>query len=205
MKKLVFGVGINDADYVTQIKETLGYTDEGKQIQKLIWRCPFHIKWMDMMRRCYDTKHLEKNPSYLGCSVLQSWLNFSVFRSWMIEQDWEGKQLDKDLLVKDNKVYSPDTCVFIDKRTNLFLLDSKKSRGEFPIGVTFVKRYNKFQAQCSDVFTGKQKYLGRYDTAEEAHLVWLTFKAEQAKILAENQTDPKIVQALLKRYTIMSI
>ena len=40
-KKLIYGVGTNDADYVVRRLETIGYVD-GKQKQKLIWFCPYY-------------------------------------------------------------------------------------------------------------------------------------------------------------------
>ena len=131
--KLVYGVGINDADYIVCIYEELPRTN-GKQNQKIVWRCPFYSRWMSMLRRCYSKAYQEKQPSYKGCSVCEEWLTFSNFKSWMETQDWEGKQLDKDLLVYKNKIYSPETCVFIDQRLNTFLVKSNKTRGDYPLG-----------------------------------------------------------------------
>ena len=109
-KRLVYGVGINDADYVVQKWETIGYVN-GKQKQKLIWICPYYSAWKSMLKRCYSSKYQDKRPTYKGCSVSDEWLTFSVFKVWMEKQDWEGKQLDKDLLFEGNKIYSADTCV----------------------------------------------------------------------------------------------
>ena len=76
-----------------------------------------------MLQRCYSESHLVRQPTYKGCSVCEEWLTFSNFKSWMEQQDWEGKQLDKDLLVYKNKIYSPETCVFVSSVINSFFVE----------------------------------------------------------------------------------
>lgn len=193
---ILFGVGINDVDYNVKLYEETSRVD-GKRYQKLLWICPFYRKWQDMLSRCYSEKSY---PTYTGCFVFEPWLRLSVFKAWMELQDWQGKQLDKDLLVKGNKVYSPDTCLFLEPRVNGFLVEHNKRRGKYPLGVSLDKRSNKFTAQCSSVESGKNTNLGRYDTPEEAHKVWLDFKLKQAYILASQQTDERIAKALIDRY-----
>lgn len=188
--KLWYGVGINDADYKVVKKEGC----------KVVWRCPFFNYWTNMLKRCYCEAFHKKRPTYVGCTVIIDWHLFSTFRAWVIKQDWKDKALDKDLLVEDNKIYSPDTCCFISARINSFLVERKASRGEWPIGVAYHKGDKKFQAQCSDVLTGKPKYLGSYGTPEEAHQAWLKFKLEQAYILVDTQSDKRVSAALIDRY-----
>ena len=198
--KLVYGVGINDADYVVQVKETVGYVD-GRQKQRLIWICPYYRAWKDMLKRCYSTKYQERNPTYKDCSVSEEWLTFSVFKSWMEEQDWEGKQLDKDILFKGNKEYSADTCVFVTNMVNTFTLDCGASRGEYLIGVCWDKRDCKFQSRCRHPFTKRSEHLGYFNCPQEAHKAWLKRKLELAHLLAEEQTDERVAKALIERYT----
>lgn len=199
-KKLVCGVGVNDADYVTQKFETVGYVD-GEQKQKRVWKCPYYQTWVDMLNRCYDTKLHERRPTYIGCSVSEEWKTFSNFKSWMEKQDWQGKQLDKDLLFKGNKVYSAEVCVFVSPMVNSFTIDSGASKGEWMIGVCWNKRANKFLAQCSNPFTKKLEYLGLFPCEQEAHNAWLKRKLEIAYELAAIQTDPRVAKALITRYT----
>lgn len=197
-KKLVYGVGINDADY--HVQEWITVEDgDGKKKQKLVWICPFYRRWKDMLKRCYSDRCQERQPTYEGCSVCEEWLKFSSFRAWMKTQDWEGRQLDKDILFPDNKVYSPETCVFVNREANSFVLECNASRGRYMIGVYWHKGSNKFTALCRDG-TGKRKYLGYFDTELEAHQAWLKCKLEQAKILAAEQTDPRVAKALIERY-----
>lgn len=198
--KLVYGVGINDADYVVQIKEIVGYKDNGKIIEKLIWVCPFYVRWLGMLQRCYSESWLVKYPTYRGCSTIPEWHHFIGFRGWMEKQDWEGKQLDKDILFSGNKIYGPEACVFVDQKVNKFFNNYKNGRGKFPIGVCLDKKSGRFKAQGCDIEMGKRKTLGYFDTPEEAHQAWLAFKLEQAYILAAEQTDPRVAKALIDRY-----
>ena len=200
VKKLVFGVGVNDADYVTKVFETIGYVD-GKRKQKLVWVCPYYRVWTSMLKRCYSTKYQEKYPTYKGCTVSDEWLTFSVFKSWMESQDFEGKQLDKDLLFEGNKVYSAETCVFVTKVVNTFIIDCGSTRGELPIGVCWNKRDEKFVAQCRNPFTDKRGHLGYFDCPKEAHKAWLKRKLELSYLLAAEQTDERVAKALIERYT----
>ena len=198
--KLVLGVGINDADYVVQKFEYLGYVN-GKRKYRLVWECPFYRTWENMLKRCYSDKFQERNPTYKGCSVSEEWERFSNFRGWMVLQDWEGKDLDKDLLFEGNKVYSVDTCVFVSRMVNSFTIDCGAVRGEWMIGVYWNKRANKFKSQCSNPFTKEREYLGYFTCELEAHEAWLERKLELAHLLAAEQTDERVAKALIERYT----
>ena len=200
ISKLVCGVGINDADYVVQRKETIGYVD-GKRKQRLVWICPFYRVWKNMLERCYSVKFQNKKPTYRGCSVSEEWLTFSVFKNWMEKQDWQDTHLDKDLLFEGNKVYGPDTCVFVTQTVNSFTLDRGNDRGEWPIGVNLDRGRSKFKSQCSNPFTNKNEHLGRFTCEREAHRAWLNRKLELAYELAEIQTDPRVAEALINRYS----
>lgn len=198
-KKLVYGVGINDADYkVTRYSSEIV---DGKRVYKLEWTCPYYSVWSSMLMRCYSDKYQEKSPTYKGCSVSEEWLTFPNFRAWMIQQDYRGKELDKDLLFKGNKVYSPETCVFVSKMVNLFMSGSDAKRGKYLIGVHWCKEAGKFVAQCSNPFLNKRENLGYFDNEKEAHEAWRTKKNELAIRYASKQDDPRLVKALLERYS----
>lgn len=199
-KKLVYGVGINDADYATQKVETIGYVD-GKRKQKMFWTCPVYRAWKAMLERCYSDKYQDRYPTYKGCSVSKEWLTFSNFRAWMEKQDFEGKQLDKDLLFEGNKVYSPETCVFVTGALNNFTIDRGLDRGEWLIGVCWHKPTEKFRARCSNPFTKKRDHLGYFTCEQEAHQAWAKRKLELAHELAAIQTDPRVAKALVDRYS----
>lgn len=200
VKRLVQRVGINDANYVTQKFEQLGYVN-GKQKQRLIWTCPYYKTWSNMLKRCYSIKTQNNQPTYKGCSVTEEWLTFSNFRSWMEKQNFEGMHLDKDLLIEGNKVYSPETCIFVSGMVNTLTTDCNATRGELLIGVTWNKLVEKFQAQCCNPFTKKQEHLGLFTCEQEAHEAWLKRKLELAKELGAIQTDERIAEALIDRYS----
>ena len=153
-----------------------------------------------MLKRCYSEKAQERNPMYAGCSVHHGWHKFSAFRAWMETQDWQGRELDKDLLISGNKIYSPESCVFVDSMTNTFIIDCGSARGAYPIGVYFDKHAKKFQAKCSNPFRKKQDYLGYFFCPNEAHLAWRKRKNELANQLADLQTDDRVANALRLRY-----
>lgn len=188
MKATVYGVGINDANYQLKLYEYVN----GKQ--KLISECPFYVKWKDMLRRCYSKSFQVKYPTYRGCTVSEDWKTFSNFKLWMESQNWDGKALDKDLLVPNNKIYSKDTCMFIDIRLNAFLAVKP---GKYYLGTRLKTNRNKFESRIHDINTGKRIHLGNYDTPEEAHRKWQCAKIlqiEQLKKLYEY--DPIIVSCL---------
>lgn len=199
-KKKVYGVGINDADYVTQRFEMTRCVS-GEQKRKLVWKCPFYQVWSDMLKRCYSKKYQEKKPTYRGCTVSDAWLTFSNFKNWMEKQDFEGRHLDKDLLFEGNKVYSHEACVFVTRAVNSFTTDSGASRGEWLIGAYWHKRDGKFIAQCSNPFTKKREKLGYFDCEQEAHNAWAKRKLELAHELAAIQTDHRVAKALIDRYS----
>lgn len=184
MRSLIYGVGTNDADYPVYWKES------GKTV-----RCPFYIKWQDMIRRCHDKKFQEKWYTYKDCTVSDEWLSFSAFKNWMYQQDWEGNHLDKDILKRGNKHYSAEYCAFVDSRTNHLFLDNPRKRGKYPIGVT--KNWNRYSALCND--GRKQNRIGTYDTPEEAHQAWRIEKARVICLVAKDQADLRVRKALEDR------
>lgn len=204
VKRLVCGVGINDADYVVKLVETI--YEGNKRKQRTVWTCPFHKKWSGMLERCYSHRRQETQKSYIDCNVCDEWLTFSNFKSWMELQDWEGKQLDKDLLVRRNKIYSPETCVFISGRINTFLTERNSARGKLPIGVCYMPKHEDMVNERTKPYVPQAggKYLGYFSTPEEAHEAWLKAKLELAKelaaeVLAEGG-DPRVAKAIVERY-----
>jgi len=200
MKKLVCGVGVNDLGYKTHVREELT-KNGGKRVQKTVFICKYYAAWKNMLERCYSKKFLESSPSYIGTSVCSEWLYATAFKKWMEQQDWHGKCLDKDIIVPGSKLYSPDTCAFVLNATNSFVIASDASRGDYPIGVCLYKRTGKYQAQCGNPSTGKQEYLGLFSTPEEAHEVWRKRKHELAQLVADTESDIRVVEALRKRYS----
>ncbi len=198
-KKLVHGVGVNDLPYRTHVYE---YVTEngGKRIRKCVFICNYYAAWKHMLERCYSEKFLESKPSYVGTSVCNEWVYASAFKRWMKQQDWDGKCLDKDIVVPRSKLYSPETCAFVLQATNSFVARDA-SRGDYPTGVHLYKRTGKYQARCGNPFTEKQEHLGYFSTQEEAHEGWRKRKHEIAQLVAATESDIRVVEALKKRYS----
>ncbi len=155
-----------------------------------------------MLERCYSEKFLESNQSYIGTSVCSEWVYASEFKKWMENQERQGKSLDKDIIAPGSKLYSPETSAFVLQATNLFVTARAACRGEYPIGVSLYKRTGRYQAHCNNPFTGEKEYLGLFSTPEEAHEAWRKRKHELAQLVAATESDPRVVEALKKRYSL---
>lgn len=195
-KSLICGVGINDADYAIT-----WYVHEDGKRKRVI--CPFYRVWHNMLSRCYSENSQIRQPTYTGCSVVPEWLYFTTFRSWMFEQDWYGNHLDKDLLLVGNKIYGPDTCIFVSPQVNTFFLPGRnRDRStDIPTGVYFHEQAGKFAAVVGNLGRGKT-HLGLFDSSEAAHEAYVTAKTELAKELAGLQKDERIYKLLLSKYKV---
>lgn len=189
MKNLIFGVGIDDTFYVKDKRES--FIVNGKRIQKVIWKCPYYSRWFDMLKRCYNQKDLEKRPKYKDVEVCDEWMYFSNFKSWMKQQDWEGKALDKDLRVRGSKVYSPETCMFVPCNVNNLFLDCNKETASL-LGTSWCKTKNKFVVRCNG-YKKNSNHVGVYDSELEGHLAWI-----KAKILVIEKVSVTLDQDLVK-------
>jgi len=183
-RRKVHGVGINDADYLT-------FNSEGT-----IKRCPYYQKWTAMLTRCYSEKCQKRQPAYIGCTVAKEWHLFSNFKKWMESQDWEGKQLDKDILINGNKIYSPESCIFVLPSVNLLFVDSKATRGDCPQGV-LLNKDGRYKSQCNN--KGRNVFLGYYDDKFKASMTYMNYKYQLIISTANEQKNIILKNALLKK------
>lgn len=157
-------------------------------------------KWKGMIERVHSDKYLAKRPSYVDCSIDKSWYNFQNFAEWFKNQDFsnEDYQLDKDILFKNNKVYSEKTCCLVPKDVNTLILNRTRDRGKYPVGVYKNNHTNRFVAQSCN--TG-ERYLGTFDTPEEAFYAYKAAKENYIKEVAnkyKDQIDIRAYEALMK-------
>jgi len=185
-RKCVFGVGINDAAYLTQVRT------DGRLVA-----CPFYQTWLNMLRRCYSPVSHKLHPTYKGCSVCTDWLRFSVFRTWMMKQPWAGNHLDKDLIRPGNRVYCPAMCAFVSRQLNMLLTDHRAAKGRWPAGVCYHKKVGRFQAQCN--YNGNHTHIGYFNTPEDASTAYQKRKKEIIREAAMQQDDPRVREGLLLR------
>ena len=162
---------------------------------------PVYKTWKAMLQRCYDEKELIKYTSYKDCTVSESFKYFSKFKKWYDKQvghDVKGWHLDKDILVKGNKVYSEDTCCFIPPEINCALVTSGSRRGQHPQGVIYNSTKTRYRARIQR--GNKWESLGAYDTPEEAFAAYKPAKEAHIKSLAEkyrDKIDQKAYDALM--------
>lgn len=165
MSKLVFSIGLKDADY---------------KVFKDGTTCPYYQKWYNMLRRTSGSASDSGWSEYKDVKVCEEWLTFSNFKSWMETQDWGGKQLDKDLF-GEGKLYSPETCCFLTRRQNLFLVRlSPNSKRDLPVGVRNHKGKYESNIYCHE--GKKSKYIGLYNTVDEAKQAYVK---EKLKVMSE--------------------
>ena len=183
----VYGVGELGTKYPTKVNGVL--TKE-------------YDLWHSMLRRCYNDTYQKKQPTYKDCEVSDNFKNYEYFYEWCHNQigfGIEGFELDKDLLVKGNKVYSESACVFIPKEINLALIKCTASRGEHLVGVYWCKTAKAFVARVNKN-KGKREYLGLFNTEIEAFNAYKTAKESFIKEQAEkwkSQIDPRAYNALM--------
>lgn len=148
-----------------------------------------YTTWQGMIRRCYDEKYKKKRPTYNECEVCSEWLNFQNFVEWYNENYYTIENvkihLDKDILEKGNKIYSPTTCVFAPIEINSLFTKTDSKRGDLPIGVDY---HNKKYRATMNV-NKKHIHIGLYDTIEEAFGAYKRDKEKYIKEIADSYKD----------------
>lgn len=177
-----------------------------------------YAAWNHILSRCYNPEVQKKQPYYYDCSVDERWHCFAVFEEWFMQQEQRhfkedyhvGRRwsIDKDILVRGNKVYSPETCCFVPNEINSAVTKakSKSVHKGLPEGVGVIKPKTKgskvgYTARAHSGTTDKDRYLGYYDTPERAFKVYKYAKEAHIKSLAEKwkgKIDDKVYQALLE-------
>ena len=194
--------------------QNVGYLGIGKYNSKINGKITLQYKyWRGMLQRCYDDKCFKnnKNITYEKCVVCEEWHNFQNFAKWFDDNYYEVENeiisLDKDILFKGNKIYSPTMCIFTPQRINTLFLKSDVIRGDCPIGVSYHKKTNKFVAQMKIINEcDKQikKHLGLFNTPKEAFECYKAEKEKYIKEVADQYKDkiPKKLYDALYRYKV---
>lgn len=188
--KSIFGAGyLGEGDYKASINRIA---------------TPQYTSWKHMLERCYDPKLHNKFSTYKDCTVSEEWHNFQNFAKWhdenYYEVEGEKMHLDKDILLKGNKHYSEETCVFVPQNINTLFTKRNVARGDTPIGVCYVKRDNVYVARCMTGKGNKRKTLGSYSTPEEAFHAYKIFKEQLIKQIAndyKNLIPEKLYNAMM--------
>ena len=162
-------------------------SDNGKQT-----KC--YETWKGMFRRCYSDEWHKREPTYKGCVVCEEWKIYSNFKKWYDENyyeiDEENMQLDKDILHKGNKIYSPENCIFTPKIINCIFTKTNANRNDICIGVQYNQdKSYKYKSQASYYNFEKHKKqkinLGKYNDKLEAFNAYKQFKESYIKEMAD--------------------
>lgn len=182
--KPVYKVGIMD------IPNAVGTRDHPKSYRA----------WNSMLQRCYNENMRSKHTTYSDCEVSDDFKFYSKFKEWAEKQigyDQEVWCLDKDILVKGNKVYSAETCAFVPNEINCLITGANAIRGELPVGVVLSSNKKRYRARVS--MGGKYYDQGTFDTPEEAFMKYKEVKEEYIKEVADKYKDvidPRVYEAL---------
>ena len=183
----VYGVGILGTKYPSSIS--------GRNTKE-------YKLWKRMLERCYSDSYQKKRPTYEGCEVSDNFKYYEYFYEWCNKQigfDVKGWHLDKDLLIKGNKVYSESTCVFLPQEINTLLVKREALRGEHLIGVYWDKTRKAFRATVRKN-KGKSEHLGYFKTESEAFKAYKTAKESFVKEQAnewKGEIDVRAYEALM--------
>lgn len=175
----------------------IGYLGEGiHSFKNKIINKNAYFSWKAILNRCYRDK--DKFRFYKDVSICEYWHNFQNFAQWYddnYKEHMKGWHLDKDILVKGNKVYGPETCCFVPAEINTLFINRKNDRGDFPVGVK----------KCRNGFTSfiskhnKRIYLGYFNDFKIAFNSYKTAKECYIKEVADlfkNSISEKVYNAM---------
>lgn len=148
--------------------------------------------WHSMLQRCYDDTTKEKYHYYNNVLCCDDWLLYENFYEWLHKQEnfekwFNGKRwaIDKDILIKGNKIYSPEFCSLVPPNVNSLFTKRQSERGQYPIGVYYNKKEFTYKAQCNNPFEGNKRIgLGSYKTPIEAFNAYKKYKEHIIKQVA---------------------
>ena len=184
----VYGIGVLGTKYQASIN--------GVQTKE-------YALWTGMLERCYSDALKERRPTYEGCEVSENFKHYEYFYEWCNKQigfGVNGWHLDKDLLIKGNKVYSEDSCVFLPSEINLLFTKNAASRSENLIGANWCKTNKVFKARVNRN-KGKPEHLGDFNTELEAFNAYKQAKESFIKEQAnkwKGKIDERAYNALMK-------
>ena len=171
-------------------------SDEVKKFKKFAYK-----KWSHMMTRCYSENYQNKMPTYKGCTVSEEWKDFDSFYEDFIKIPNSNRldyELDKDILVRGNRVYSKNTCCMIPRKINALMFKPKKDT-KLPTGITRC-HYNPKIYIATISLKGKNISLIRTKNLDEAFQAYKKAKEAEIKRVAEAHReviDENVYKALI--------
>lgn len=183
----VFGVGMIGSEYPSKVN--------GKMTKE-------YTTWRNMLMRCFDVKYKEAHPAYKNVTCCDEWLLFENFYEWLHSQEnfdkwFDGKYwaLDKDIIIKGNKIYSPNVCCLVPANVNV--LFTQKPKRNLPVGI--YKNGNGYTARCDNLLIGKTEKLGTHQTVENAFNAYKIYKEDLIKEIAKIEySNGNIIESCYK-------
>lgn len=194
----------------------IGYIGVGPYASKINGKTTLEYNtWSQMLRRCYDSNSRTKYPSYKDCTVVEEWLNFQTFAQWFTDNYYEvlneEMHLDKDILVKNNKIYGPDTCCIVPARINYLFRCKNGNDKDLPKGIIKRKYPNKTKYRAvynrCDNHKSYRINIGTFDSIEEAFAAYKEVKESYIKEVANQYKDSipnNVYNALMEREVELS-
>ena len=154
-------------DKLSPIVYGVGFMGEGIEKSRVKGKnTKTYTTWTDMLNRCYGNNQHIKTPTYIGCTVAPIWHNFQNFAQWFDENYIDGYDLDKDIKIEGNKIYSPNNCLFVSTKENSVKAKAKYYIFTSPEGETvniynmanFCRENGLCQSGMSNVANGKLKH-----------------------------------------------
>lgn len=181
LRKMVYGVGINDSDFMSErgMSKPKSYQD-----------------WTSMLARGHSPAVKARMPWYSDVEVCKEWHLFSAFYEWWKGNSVDGWDLDKDLLIPGNRIYSPGGCIYIPRWLNVFTAGCK-SRRSLPVGCSWHKASQKYRASIS--ISDKAYNLGLFTDPRDAHKAWKDRKIELVNGFRDeiDRIDPRIYRGVM--------
>lgn len=177
----IYGVGMKGAKYPASYINKSGKTVGTKE----------YYVFRSMITRCYSDNYHKQQPTYKNVTCCKEWHNRDVFEDWLRSQPNYEKflngdfALDKDILVRDNKIYSPETCCLVPRRVNELFKKDWAEDNDMPIGAR--KKNGKYIVYCC--VNGENTYVGTYEDKQEASMAYKNFKEKYIKQVAQEEFD----------------
>lgn len=152
--------------------------------------------WRGILTRCNSMDFKIKCPTYKNATCCDEWLYFDNFFEWVISQEnyetLKNSDItyvpDKDILVKGNKHYSPETVCLVPQYVNTLFIKRDGDRGAYPLGVFLDKgaRHKKYVAKCNNPF-GDKPITQRFYSVEDAFEFYKKAKESVIQQMAERE------------------
>lgn len=169
--------------------------------KKSVYNTKCYIVWNSMLARCYSNYRHTINKTYSDCTVCEEWHLYSNFEKWFNKHYKNGQQLDKDIMVPGNKIYSPSTCCFVPGAINTLIISKQTKMTKLPTGVSITENGS---YQVIVKYHGKPKRVGTFKTIKEARKAYITYKKNYLKEVAteyfKNGEIDKIVYNAILHY-----